>query len=85
MAWLKGNLKGKSLNAPSFAKIDNAINNTYYIGNVGRYELFQGPYLTLVDPNTDIIYFYTLAYLTGAIGKADMNSPDTFVPMYFAD
>jgi hypothetical protein len=81
----RGNLKGKSLNDPTFAQIDNAINNTYYIGNVGRYELFQGPYVTLVDPNADIIYFYTMTYLTGAIWKADMNNPDTFVPMYFAD
>ncbi|WMT41989.1 copper amine oxidase N-terminal domain-containing protein [Paenibacillus sp. D2_2] len=81
----RGNLKGTSLNDPTFAQIDNAINNTYYIGNVGRYEMFQGPYLTLVDPKAKIIYFYTVAHSIGAIWKADMNSSDTFVPMYFAD
>ncbi|MCR8644309.1 copper amine oxidase N-terminal domain-containing protein [Paenibacillus sp. N1-5-1-14] len=81
----RGSLVGKSLDDPTFVQIDKAIDDAYYVGNIGRYEMFEGPYLTLVDPNANIIYFYTTPYLGGVIWKADMNDPDTFVPMYFAD
>lgn len=72
-------------NYPAFAQIEAAIDNTYYIGNVGRYALFQGPYITLVDIDAQAIYFYTIAHELGTIWQADMSAPDTFVPMYFAD
>jgi hypothetical protein len=69
----------------TFITIRNAINNLYFIGNVGRYAIFQGPFITLVDIEADNIYFYTFGHTYGNIIKADMNNPETFIPMYFAD
>lgn len=80
-----GLLKSTDPNAPAFSQIENAINSTYYVGNVGRYAMYQGPYITLVDINTNTIYFYTIAHELGSIWKANMSDPETFVPMYFAD
>jgi len=80
-----GNLKATSPNSSAFTQIENAISNAYYIGKIGRYEMFQGPYIALVDPNTDSIYFYTIAHGLGGIWKADMSDSGTFVSMYFAD
>jgi len=81
----KGNLKGTDPNAPAFTQIQNNIDNAYYIGNAGRYAMYQGPYITLLDKETGGIYFYTMAHELCGVWKADMNDPDTFVPMYFAD
>lgn len=86
---LKNNLDtlhlNTDLNNPSFSQIANDINNTYYMGNVGRYALYQGPYITLVDVNSKTIYFYTIAHDTGSIWKADMSDPETFILHYFAE
>jgi len=80
-----GHLKDTNPNDPAFSQIANSINSTYYVGNVGRYAMYQGPYITLVDVNSNTIYFYTIAHKTGAIWKANMSDPETFVSMYFAD
>jgi len=80
-----GSLKGTDINGETFRQMDAAINNTYYLGAVGRYAMYEGPYTALVDTETDSVYFYALAHGICGISKADMNSPDTFVPMYFAD
>ena len=78
-------LKGTSPNDPSFSQIAHDINTTYYVGNVGRYALYQGPYITLVDVNTKTIYFYTLHPDTGYIRKANMSDPETFILHYFGE
>ena len=80
-----GYLKGTDPDSPVFTQIENAISNAYYIGNVGRYAMYQGPYATLVDTATESVYFYTIAHELCGIWQADMGDPDTFVPMYFAD
>jgi len=69
----------------AFITIKNAVDNIYFIGKVGRYAMFQGPYITLADTEAEIIYFYTFGHAYGSISVADMNNPDTFIPMYFAD
>lgn len=78
-------LKDTDPNDPSFSQIANDINNTYYVGNVGRYALYQGPYTILVDVNSKTVYFYTIAHDTGSIWKANMRDPGTFILHYFAD
>ena len=80
-----GRMKGMDPNGPVFKQVQRAIDNAYYIGNAGRYAMYQGPYLTLVDTETESVYFYTIAHGICGIWKADMSDPDTFVPMYFAD
>ncbi|QAT51209.1 copper amine oxidase N-terminal domain-containing protein [Caproiciproducens sp. NJN-50] len=72
-------------NDPAFSQIADDINNTYYVGNVGRYALYQGPYPTLVDVNSKTIYFYTVGSGSGwRIWQANMNDPETFMLYYFA-
>lgn len=72
-------------NDPAFSQIANDINNTYYIGNVGRYALYQGPYPTLVDVKTKTIYFQTVGSGSGwSIWEANMSDPETFMLYYFA-
>jgi hypothetical protein len=76
---------GVTADDDAFIEIKNAIDNLYFIGNAGRYAMFQGPFITLVDMEAEIIYFYTFGHAYGNIVKADMNNPETFIPMYFAD
>jgi hypothetical protein len=72
-------------NDPAFSQIAHDINNTYYVGNVGRYALYQGPYPTLVDVNSKTIYFYTVGSGSGwRIWEANMSDPETFMLYYFA-
>lgn len=79
-------LKDTAQNDPSFSKIADDINHTYYVGNVGRYALYQGPYPTLVDINSKTIYFYTVGSGSGwRIGEANMSDPETFLLHYFAE
>ena len=80
-----GYLKGTDPDSPVIRQIESAINDAYYIGNVGRYAMYQGPYITLADRETGSVYFYTIAHATCAVWKADMSDPGAFVPMYFAD
>ena len=78
-------LKGTDPNDPSFSKLADDINHTYYVGNVGRYALYQGPYPTLVDINSKTIYFKTVSSGSGwSIWKANMTDPETFTRSYFA-
>ena len=78
-------LKDTAPNDPSFSQIANDINHTYYVGNVGRYALYQGPYPTLVDVNSKTIYFRTVTSGSGwSIWKANMSDPKTFIRSYFA-
>lgn len=78
-------LKDTAPNDPGFSQIANDINHTYYVGNVGRYALYQGPYPTLVDVNSKAIYFYTVGSGSGwRIWQANMNDPETFMLYYFA-
>ena len=78
-------LKGTSPNDPAFSQLANDINHTYYVGNVGRYALYQGPYPTLVDVNAKTIYFQTVSSGSGwSIWKANMSDPNTFLRNYFA-
>ena len=78
-------LKGTDPNDPSFSQLADDINHTYYVGNVGRYALYQGPYPTLVDVNTKTIYFETVSSGSGwSIWKANMSDPETFLREYFA-
>ncbi len=100
LTWLKGQmdqaftslemnmgtvLKGTDPNDPSFSQLADDINHTYYVGNVGRYALYQGPYTTLVDVNSKTIYFQTGAHDTFSIRKANMSDPETFMRHYFAE
>ena len=79
-------LKNTPPNDPAFSQIANDINHTYYVGNVGRYALYQGPYPALVDVNSKTIYFFTISSGSGwSIWKANMNDPETFVRYYFAE
>lgn len=79
-------LKDTDPNDPAFSQIANDINHTYYVGNVGRYALYQGPYPTLVDVNSKTIYFRTVSSGAGwSIWKADMSDPETFMCWYFAE
>jgi len=80
-----GNLKNMDPTGLIFKQIKNIIDNTYYVGDVGRYAMYQGPYTTLVDTETNSVYFFTVAHELCSIWKADMSNPDTFVPMYFSD
>lgn len=78
-------LEDTAPNDPAFSQIANDINNTYYVGNVGRYALYQGPYPTLVDVNSKTIYFYTVGSGSGwRIWQANMNDPETFMLYYFS-
>lgn len=78
-------LKDTDPNDPAFSQIANDINHTYYVGNVGRYALYQGPYPTLVDVNSKTIYFRTVSSGSGwSIWKANMSDPETFMCWYFA-
>ncbi len=81
----RGLLKGISLDNPTFERIESDIKGAYYVGQVGRYIVFFPPYGTIVDTDTDTIYFRTTAHALVSLWKADMNNPDSFVPMYFAD
>jgi hypothetical protein len=79
-------LKDTAPNDPGFSQIANDINHTYYVGNVGRYALYQGPYPTLVDVNSKTIYFRTVSSGRGwSIWKANMSDPETFMVWYFAE
>ena len=78
-------LEDTAPNDPAFSQIAHDINNTYYVGNVGRYSLYQGPYITLVDVNSKTIYFYTLHADSGYIQQANMSDPETFMLHYFAE
>jgi hypothetical protein len=78
-------LKDTDQNDPAFSQLADDINNTYYVGNVGRYALYQGPYPTLVDVNSKTIYFQTVSSGSGwSIWKANMSDPETFLRNYFA-
>ena len=78
-------LEDTAPNDPAFSQIANDIKNTYYVGNVGRYALYRGPYPTLVDVNSKTIYFYTCPPDSGCIRQANMNDPETFMLHYFAE
>lgn len=58
--------------------IAEAIEQTRYVGQVGRYALYEGPYIILVDIDTNEIYFYKYGSSSGGIYKADMNDPKLF-------
>lgn len=79
-------LKDTAPNDPAFSQIAHDIDHTYYVGNVGRYALYQGPYPTLVDVNSKTIYFRTVSSGRGwSIWKANMSDPETFMVWYFAE
>lgn len=63
-------------------KID--IENTKYIGQVGRYALYSGPYTILVDILTNEIYFYTPINAGATLYKPDFNSSSLFGKSYIA-
>lgn len=65
-------------------KIRDDINNMTGIGQVGRYYMYDGPYITLVDMNTNDIYFYKHGNAFGGVYKADMKDPDLFLQDYIA-
>lgn len=78
-------LKDTAPDDPAFSQIAHDIDHTYYVGNVGRYALYQGPYPTLVDINSKTIYFRTVSSGRGwSIWKANMSDPETFMCWYFA-
>ncbi|XOQ45124.1 MAG: hypothetical protein ACFWTN_11865 [Clostridium sp.] len=68
----------------SLSRLADDINNTYYVCNIGRYALYQGPYPTLVDVSSKTIYFFKTAPDSCYIQKADMSDPETLMLYYFA-
>jgi hypothetical protein len=66
----------------ALTQIQAGIDAAVYIKQVGRYAMFKGPYTVFIDYKAKSIYFYTTAHSLETVWKADMNDPDTFVPMY---
>lgn len=78
-------LKEIKPNNPALATIEQLIKEALYVGQVGRYLVFIGPYTAVVDTDNNTIYFRTISNAMSSLRKADMGNPNTFVPMQFAD
>lgn len=64
-------------------KIAKDIENTKYVGQVGRYAMYDGPNrIILVDFDTNKIYFYCDEHTYGYIIEPDMNDPGLFMMKY---
>jgi hypothetical protein len=72
-------------NKNTFVEIEQKINDMKYLGQVGRYLMFSGPYVTLVDPANNEVYFYYYGHGFGTISSIDVNNPELFIPMYFSN
>jgi hypothetical protein len=66
------------------AEIENRIEGLSYVKNIGRYALFLGPYVALVDEQGDT-YFYTLSHMLCSLQKVSLDDYSIFFPMYFFD
>lgn len=65
------------------SKIAKDIENTRYIGQAGRYAMYDGPNrIILVDFDTNKIYFYLDEHTYGYIIEPDMNDPHLFLMKY---
>jgi hypothetical protein len=67
------------------AALKERIDNLEFIGQYGRFAIYYGPYITLLDVTTDEVYFFSLVHAAGAIWRTDFDNPELFLPMYFRD
>jgi len=65
------------------AEIAFDIEHTVYLGQAGRYALYDGvKRIILVDTTTKDIYFYEAENAYGSISKVDLNDPDLYSMKY---
>lgn len=77
-----------SFDEHTLALIEKNIMNARYIGQVGRYAYFSGPYATLVDFHSNTVYFNYYGHSYGSMSNATTRSSDgllLFTNMYFTD
>ena len=76
------NIDAGTINS-TFAEIENDIQKTQYIGQVGRYLVFEGPCLSLIDLDSNDIYFYQSGNAFCGIYKANMSDAEVFGGYFF--
>jgi hypothetical protein len=81
--WVRGGMA--ETNEKALARLIADVDDTYYIGEIGEFWVFRGPYMIMVDKYRRDIYFLKVWHEAWSLDLVNEEfNPDDFMLYYFS-